>query len=331
MLEGNLAEMTFFHLIPELLERSESSWLERQRAERFEEFAPPKEYYDSPKPPQQNFSQEKRRSIFTKINMIKLGTKLQEKSDKIPTESVISDNQSSYKEGSNIDQENENLPEADNWNNQTTSQTTENSEKITPVSEVQNVQLPYGFDPSIPPPIPVMQPSWFPQQQTGTSFSAVADQGFNLPASQSTNIQTFAQNVTNVMNPTEQVTIPQNTIETQGVNTNPNIPADNSYMYMTGLPPISQDATTFTTTAETQSNFAVPGSVGQYTGSFQQYTSALPTNYSYNVDLIPPENSGSNVTSYGQGPTQTVASTEKKTVIPKMKILDTRLMQNEND
>ena len=300
--------------VPELLERSETNWLERQRAERYDEFAPPREYYDAPKPVQQRWSQEKKSSVFAKINKIKLSTKSDD-SDK-PLAETVSERKSVDDQDYHVNVEHDRTHLAGEWNNSVISDTSDCSDRLAQqVPEEPAPQLPFGFDPSVPPPVPMMQPSWFPQQQTGVQFSAVTNQGYGISSNQSANIQNFTPNPS-ATNPYE--TSSQNITDTQTVTTYQNLPGSSNYMYTT-----PQEIATYTPTTVQQSTFTP-------SDTFEQYPSALPTHSSYTCDTDV-KSANPNVVSYSVGSQETVSSTEKKVVIPKMKILDTRLMQNEGD
>ena len=306
--------------VSELLERSETNWLERQRAERYDEFAPPREYYDAPKPVQKGWSQEKKSSVFAKINKIKLSTKSDD-SDK-PLAETVSEKNSADHQDHHVSLEHDRTHLASEWNKSVISDTSDCSDRLVQHSErlVQQVpeelapQLPFGFDPSVPPPVPLIQPSWFPQQQTGVQFSAVTNQGYGIPSNQSANIQNFTQNpsATN-----QYETTSQNITDTQTVTTYQNLPDSGNYMYTN-----SQEFASYTPTVQ-QPTFTA-------SNTFEQYRSALPTNSSYTCDTDV-KSANPNVVGYSVGSQETVSSTEKKVVIPKMKILDTRLMQNEGD
>ena len=299
--------------VPELLERSETNWLERQRAERYDEFAPPREYYDAPKPVHKGWSQEKKSSIFAKINKIKLSTKSVD-SDK-PSAETVSE-KSVDDQNYHVSVEHDRTHLASGWNNSVISDTSDCSDRLVQqVPEEPAPQLPFGFDPSVPPPVPLVQPSWFPQQQTGVQFSAVTNQGYGISSNQSANIQNFTPNPS-VTNRYE--TSSQNITDTQTGTTYQNVPGSGNYMYTT-----PQEFATYTPTTVQQPTFTA-------SNTFEQYSIALPTNSSYTCDTDV-KSANLNVVGYSVGSQETVSSTEKKVVIPKMKILDTRLMQNEGD
>ena len=161
----------------------------------------------------------------------------------------------------------------------------------------------------------MMQPSWFPQQQTGVHYSAVTNQGYGISSNQSANMPSFTPNpsATN-----QYETSSQNIADTQTVTTYQNLPDSGNYMYTT-----PQEFATYAPTTEQQSSFTP-------SNTFERYSSALPTNSSYACDTDV-KSANPNVVGYSVGSQETVSSTEKKVVIPKMKILDTRLMQNEGD
>ena len=307
--------------VPELLERSETNWLERQRAERYDEFAPPREYYNAPKPVQKGWSQEKKSSIFAKINKIKLSTKSDD-SDK-PLAETVSEKNSAGDGDYHVSVEHDRTHIASEWNNSVISDTSDCSDRLVQRSDrlVQQVpeepapQLPFGFDPSVPPPVPLIQPSWFPQQQTGVHYSTVTNQEYGISSNQSANMPSFTQNPSAA----NQYETSSHTItDTQTVTTYQNLPDSGNYMYTT-----PQEFATYTPTTEQQSSFTP-------SNTFEQYPSALPTNSSYTCDTDV-KSANPNVVGYSVGSQETVSSTEKKVVIPKMKILDTRLMQNEGD
>ena len=299
--------------VPELLERSETNWLERQRAERYDEFAPPREYYDAPKPVQQGWSQEKKSSVFAKINKIKLSTK-SDVSDK-PLAEIVSEKNSADDRDYHVNVEHDRTHLASEWNNSVISDTSDRSDRLVQqVPEEPAPQLPFGFDPSVPPPVPMMQPSWFPQQQTGVHYSAATNQGYGISSNQSADVQSFTPNpsATN-----QYETTSQNITDTHTGTTYQNLPDSGNYMHTN-----SQEFASYTPTVQ-QPSFTA-------SNTFDQYPSALPTHSLYNCDTDV-KSANPNVVGYSVGSQETVSSTEKKVVIPKMKILDTRLMQNEGD
>lgn len=304
-------------IIPGLLERSEASWLEKQRAERFEEFAPPKEYYENPRPVQQNPRPLQKtwgqgnKSVFSKITKIKLATKPPEKSQDSSDDQGISIGDQPSCDPDRVTKYNsENISE----NEMMVNQTDGGSDTGDLVVEGQNTEFPVGFDPAVPPPSFMQQTSWFAQQQTGTVFSATASQGFSNPQNQSMGTsycqmsqpsESAYQNVIK-WNSVQTITEPASTLgAAQGMLGVQNGSGNVSYPHTctTGLQPIIP-----VTASSPQSGFgASPG--------FNQYTNSFPTDY---VEC-------------SQRPTQTVTGVGQKTVIPKMKIIDTRLMQNDGD
>ena len=309
-----------------LLERSEANWLEKQRAERDEEFAPPKEYFDDPRqlhqnprhhqrterhqefaPPkdyhdnlrQQQESWRGNKSVFSKIRQIKLktfGEKSEENSEQ-DSGNTPTDNVPFRHESGNFDQR---VGPTSVINEQ---------QALKTGTEEQNSSFPLGFDTSIPPPTFIQQqqpPSWLPQQQTGTSFSA--PQTFTGSKNQSTGSahlqnQTFPNSNPIVTGPGGIHGATQNFQEGQTA-------TNSAKLYMGGLPIVTHPGVPVTHTQP------VSGT------NFSQYTNTLPSNGNYG-------NPGVNASGYSQ--VQPVANTQPKTVIPKMKILDTRLMQNEDD
>lgn len=311
-----------------LLERTEASWIERQRAERDREFAPPKEYYDSPRPTghnprplHQQWKEGKRTSVFSKINKIKLECSVSEKAAGLSDQTAFDnslpaseqDRVKSEIQDSEISCKNQNLHATDT-NSNNCSQSMESSGAAGALSD----QLPFGFNPSVPPP-GVM----FPQQQTSTGFMA-APFGHTALETQSTNIPYF-QSAQMPCNSNENATYAgvkensnvQNVYGSQGVGANYNMTA--SANYTSGPALVPHPAVSSTT---------LPWSNSTVSGTATEYGS-LTTSYG-NVGVQPPDNTASNLTAYSQV-SQMAPKTEQKLVIPKMKIIDTRLMQNEGD
>ena len=198
--------------------------------------------------------------------------------------------------------------------------------------EEQTASFPRGFDPSVPPPTFMQQqPSWFPQQQTGTSFSA--PQAFTGSENQSINAahsqtQMFPEALHgNVINTNSILTGPGSVHGASESFLGSQTASNSANLYMGGLSIVTQSGYPLTQTQP---------SLGS--GGFSQYTNALPTNGTYSQTQTY-GNSGVNAGGYSQIQTQAagysqmqpVTNTQQKTVIPKMKILDTRLMQNEDD
>ena len=306
-----------------LSEQSEASWLEKQRAERYEEFAPPKAYFDSPRQVQQNPRHQQKsgghgnKSVFSKIKKIRLDVERKSEDNFEPNVGQTSCDSGSFGLGKSAYGDSENF----HTDNQTVGETRVPNEQTVQETETekQTADLPLAFDPSVPPPTFMQQPSWFPQQQTGTSFSAAASQGSGEPPNQSTDTSHFQMpnfseaSYQNVIN-TNQIpagsgcmfVAPQGFMGAQTA-------FDSSNLYMPGRPVVTQTSAPLT---QTQPNII--------SGSLSQYTNTLPPNSAYGIP-------GVNAGGYNQTQTQAVTETQQQTVVPKMKILDTRLMQNEDD
>lgn len=254
----------------------------------------------------------------------------------------------SSEQGIGVSYETEKIQESNeinNQNKQSDSQTMDNS-------EVQESHLPFGFNPSIPPPISMMQPppktnmmqpppppcmmqpppptnlmqppppqnmiqqpSLFPQQQTGTSFPASNYQGFSGVENQPTNVSYFQTSqipdVSNVANLNENTAY-----NVVGTTASQNIPPSANHMPGTGLETVFPCAVINTTQVQAPSTVS---------SSFTDIGSSSITYGHGNFGSQPSSNPNSDLTAYSK-----ILNTEQK-VIPKMKIVDTRLMQNDSD
>ena len=172
-----------------------------------------------------------------------------------------------------------------------------------------------------PPPLQniIQQPSLFPQQQTGASFSASSYQGFSGVENQPTNLSYFQTSqisgVSNEANFNANQTI--NTAHNVvGMTTSQNIPPSANYMPGTVLGTVLPGAVTSTTQVQAPSTVS---------SSFTDIETSSITHGHGNFGSQQSSNPNSDLTAYSK-----ILKTEQK-VIPKMKIVDTRLMQNDSD
>ena len=254
--------------------------------------------------------------MFSKIRQIKLNTCKEKSEEKFEQDLGNADN----------------APfghERDSLGCSETAQLGSQQEGVTGVSSEQTEQetgrkeraasFPHGFDPSVPPPtfMQQQQPSWFPQQQTSTSFSA--PQAFTGSENQSidaahSQTQIFSEALHhNVINTNPILTGPGSVHGAPQSFLGGQTASNSANLYMGRLPIVTQSGYPLT-----QTSVVNPGGYSQT----QTYGDSGVNAGGYSQVQTQPG---------GYGQVQPVTNTQQKTVIPKIKILDTRLMQNEDD